>query len=523
MADDLTSQIQQARSAGYSDDDIAAFLAQKRPDLAPKITTARSHGYNSGEIIAFLSNAPTTSPVQPTEFEQMLNTAPQGVSGPLALAYGVGTGAIKGTLSTGESIEDIIRRQSGQPETLTPEQRQWRTVPSIPGQGTGKFLEQTAEFVAPSTLVGAGMERLGLPVAARMAGQSAIGGLVSGAQSGGDPTSMLIGAGLGGFGEGAGATIGRIRALANAPLVANLANYRDAFAAVPTQLRTVTEAMPTLQKYGIAPEKSLVEMQTALKPQIQQLGDQLDALEKGGVGDKTMPAKDVLQNLDQLRARYVTSTGQIPAENEGIVKTITKQMQDVRNETDANGNISYRDLRTFRDSMNRKTNWLNPDQDIYNSLGNIFRGGMEQVEPGVAELNRDYSRLARLDAIADKNTEMGRGSLPARFQQQIEKATAPIVGQQMGAELGGLVPLPGARFAGGVIGRYAYPKLSVPVYTALKNAADQGLLDRMTEPWKRGLQSALQMGDDIGVLRLLKAAPISVPSTLVAQTRRQAP
>ena len=41
----LSVQINQARQAGYSDNEIVNYLAQSRPDLTPKIKTAQDNDY----------------------------------------------------------------------------------------------------------------------------------------------------------------------------------------------------------------------------------------------------------------------------------------------------------------------------------------------------------------------------------------------------------------------------------------------------------------------------------------------
>jgi hypothetical protein len=54
---DLSAKVAQAKSAGYSDAEITAFLG-KDPALAPKIQAARSAGYKDAEIVGHLSAKP---------------------------------------------------------------------------------------------------------------------------------------------------------------------------------------------------------------------------------------------------------------------------------------------------------------------------------------------------------------------------------------------------------------------------------------------------------------------------------
>jgi hypothetical protein len=434
---------------------------------------------------------------------------------------GVLQGMGKGAMSTGVGALDIIRKAQGQPEWLTPEQRQGYTVPSGPGQGTGKFMEQTGEFAIPTGVAGEVMKAA--PLAARLGAQSAIGGLLSAAQSGGDPKAIMLGTALGGGGELLGAGARGVTQLAKAPLASTIGNFRDAFAAIPTQLRWVTDAMPTLAKYGIGPERSVPEMKAAVDNQLAQLGQQYAAHEAAGIGDKTLPAQQMLDELDKVRARYTTSRGNIPSAAKDIVKTIDDQIADVKADTDAAGNIKFKDLRTLRDAANRRTNWLNPDEDVYSSFGNVYRGGMDQIEPGMAELNRDYQRLSQLSGIADKNIGYGRGVLPSRLEQIVGKAARPAVGTMLGSQAGagaahllGLPPMLG-ELVGGAVGAVAYPKITGPVFDALKNAADSGQLAKLSGAAQFALRAAIRLNDKTAILRILGSTPQAMVSSAVAQ------
>jgi hypothetical protein len=456
-----------------------------------------------------LGSAKPTPPAPPSAIEQALTAQPDQ-----PWLKGVAQGMGKGAMSTGINLLDLFQKTRGQPSSLTPDERERLTVPAGQGQGTGKFLEQAGEFAIPAGVTGKAME--GLPLLARLPAQTAIGGLVSGAQSGGDPKAMLEGAALGAGGEVASATIGRIRQLAGAPLAPTIGNFRDAFAAVPTQLRWVTDALPTLQKYGIAPAKSVPEMKAAVDAKLADLGQQYAAHEAAGLGDKTLAAQQVIDELDKMRKGYTTSSGNVPSANKELIKTIDEQIADVRADTDPNGNIKFRDLRTLRDAVNPKTDWLNPDKDLYRGFGDIYRSGMDQIEPGMKELNRDYAHLSQLSGIADKNISYGRGVLPSRFEEGIRKATNPIVGAQFGEELGGLIPIPGGRLAGKVAGAAIYPKLAGPVVAALKNAADSGALARLSGAQQVALRMAMRFNDTTGILRILGAVPQGAISSSLA-------
>jgi len=514
-ADDLTGQIAQARKAGYPDDDIVKFLGIKRPDLTPKISTAWQQGYSPTEIVNYLSKITAPPPEQPDVIERGLNYHPEN---PVAqAALGVPQGMAKGAMSSAIGIHDVINRATGQPDTLTPQQRQNLTVPSGYGQGTGKFIEQAGEYAVPSGIAGEALK--GAPLLARLAAQSSIGTLVSGAQSGGDPVQMAIGGALGGGGEAASATISGIRKLANAPLVANARNYRDAFAAVPTQMRdVVTDAMPVMQKYGIAPQKSVPEMKAALDDQLTQFAQQYAARRAAGVYDKTMPAQQVIDMFDNMKNNLKTSQGKIPSTAQHTADLIDAQIQDVKDAADTQGNITFADLEKLRDGANKKVNWNDPGSDVYRAFGNVHRQGMDIIEPGTAELNHDYQKIFEASKMAQNNIDMGRGVLPSRFEQGIRKATQPVIGAQAVGDLFGLTGMPGASFLGRIVGAAAYPKLAQPVVQALQNAADQGLLTRMPGAQRTALAMMMRLGDTAGIMRLLGQGAISSVAARTAPT-----
>lgn len=472
---------------------------------------------------------PKGTPVAASDWETV-STPPSAIA--QALTYqpdqpwlqGVAQGMGKGALSSGIGILEALQKTGGQPVSLPADERTRLTVASGPGQGTGKFLEQTGEFVIPAGVAGKAMESL--PLAARLATQTGIGGAVGAAQSGGEPAAILTGAAFGGGGELLGSAARTMQAWRNLPLAATTENFRDAFAAVPTQLRHINDAMPTLAKYGIVPEKSVPEMKAAVDAKLADLGQQYAAHEAAGLGDKTLPAQQVIDELNKMRKGYTTSSGNVPSANKEIIKTIDEQIADVRADTDPSGDIKFRDLRTLRDAVNPKTDWLNPDKDLYRGFGNVYRAGMDQIEPGMAELNRDYARLSEVSGIAEKNIGMGRGMMPSRFDQGLAKVSRPAVGTMLGSQAGagaahllGLPPTLGAT-VGGTLGAAVYPKLASIAVDALQNAAASGRLAALPGAQKVALQMAARLGDNAGILRILGQG---VVSSGVAQQVRAAP
>src|SRR5215469_14555517 len=388
-------------------------------------------------------------------------------------------------------------------------------------QGIGKFGEQALEFAIPGGAASKAMEAA--PFLARAATQAGIGAGVSGLQTRGDPRSMAIGGVLGVGGEAAGSAIGRIRALAQLPKAATVENFRDAFAATPMQLPAIQKAMPTLAKYGSTPQAGVQEMQDAVRGQLQDLSQQYATREAAGIGDKTMAGNDIVQKLEQLKSRFTTSSGKVPSANKEIVSRIEEQIADVKGEMDTGGNVKFRDLRTLRDASNGKTNWASPeaDQNLYRDVGDIYRGGLDQIEPGTAELNRDWANLTAADKVADKNISYGRGIVPSRFEQGLQKATQPAVGMMLGREGSSLIPVdfPGKALAFEAAGGYLYPKLAGPVVQALKNAADSGQLGALPTAQRAALSMAAKLGDNAAILRILGQGA----ATTAVEQRRPGP
>lgn len=95
MTDQFRDQINSARRAGYSDDEIVSFLK----DRAPKISQALTSGYKAGEILDFLAPAPTFV----EEAARKVGVAARGASEALApVAAGAATGfALGGPVGAG--------------------------------------------------------------------------------------------------------------------------------------------------------------------------------------------------------------------------------------------------------------------------------------------------------------------------------------------------------------------------------------------------------------------------------------
>jgi hypothetical protein len=106
-----------------------------------------------------IETADAPAKAQPDVFEKAVNyhTGNSLIDAPL----GVLQGAAKGAASTGVGIGALARKVAGLPP-LPADTYKADTEASGIGQGTGKFLEQAAEFAIPGSSVGKALKGAGL-------------------------------------------------------------------------------------------------------------------------------------------------------------------------------------------------------------------------------------------------------------------------------------------------------------------------------------------------------------------------
>jgi hypothetical protein len=433
---------------------------------------------------------------QPDVFEKLVNyhTGNNYIDAPM----GVLQGAAKGAASTGVGIASIARKLAGLPP-LPDDTYKLDTVPEGIGQGTGKFLEQAAEFGIPAAKVGAAVKGAGFLT--RAGAQALTGAGVAGAQSGGDPLTTAVGGLLGAGGE----TLSGIKALAKLPKAATPENYSNAFAAVPSQRPVIGKAIPTLVRDKILPGETVHDTQEAIKGQLAKLGKQYDALPPD-YAKRSEDALNVMQQLQDAQGKLVSENGHVLSENKGAYDLLDKQIKDVAAVADQKtGQVSFKALKQLRDAANGKTNFQSPeaDQNLYRTVGDIYRSGMDRIVPATSPLNRDYAVYKGLENIIDTNVGMGRGVMKSGLDKVADRATDRAVGEALGGMAGHMTHIPGAEFIGAMMGGAAYPKLTRPIYDALKNASESGAFDRMAAPTKAALKAALQSGNEQGVISIL--------------------
>jgi hypothetical protein len=422
------------------------------------------------------------------------------IDAPLGLLQG----AARGLISTGIRGGSIIRNATGQPQ-IDPDYANSLETPTRTSQSLGKFGEQTAEFIAPSNALGKTLT--GAPLAIRMLGQAGVGAGVSALQSGGNPTATAVGAGLGAGGEALGSAASKLMQLSKAPKAPTLQNWRDAFAATPSQLIDINKALPTLAKDGIAPSGDVQATQQLIKGKLKDLGDAYHALSPD-VKTRLVTPDQITARLQQAQQQY-TRRGVVT--DEAAYNAIQSQIDKVKEIAAANkGQLDIDDLIHLKQKANGRTNFTSPqaDKDVWQSIGNAYRGAADALAPETTPLNRDYANYKSLEEIVDKNVGMGRGVVPSRFEEGIRRGTGPITGALVGGGAGAAIGhTVGAPVLGEMIGNAAgamlYPKLVKPVADALQNAIDTGQFQRLSAGTQKLVNFAAQRGDSATVQRFL--------------------
>lgn len=107
-ASTYATQVQEARSHGYTDDQILGYLSEKKPDLSPKIQEATREGYKPGEILDHLSSGTQQQPVSTPQQED-----PGFLSNLVTSAKNAATGAVQSLAHPVDTAKALV-------ETLSP-------------------------------------------------------------------------------------------------------------------------------------------------------------------------------------------------------------------------------------------------------------------------------------------------------------------------------------------------------------------------------------------------------------------
>jgi hypothetical protein len=425
----------------------------------------------------------------PDVFEKAVNyhTGNSLIDAPL----GVVQGFAKGAASTGVGIGAIARKVAGLPP-LPADTYKADTEASGTGQGTGKFLEQAAEFAIPGSSVGKALKGAGL--ATRALGQAATAGAIGAAQSGGDPLATGVSAGLGGAGELAGPVLSKAKQLLGnkAP---TLQNFAESFGnATPTQKARISSALDTLKKDGIQPGADVHEMQDAIKSKLGDLGQAYQNLDPA-IKSRQMPVQDVVQKLQDAQQAYLKRG--VVTDKAGY-NAIQDQIDTIQQIAQANGGaVQLDDLLHMKQLANGRTNFQSADAEksLWNKVGNAYRSVADSLAPETTPLNKDYQKYKDLEQIVDQNISRGKGTTRSGLDALGQHVSARHVGAGIGAMVGGA---PGA-----VVGSMLGPKVAKTAQQMLQNAIDNGAFQGLSKGSQALASAAARMGDTKTLVRVL--------------------
>lgn len=190
MADQFADTIKQARQSGISDEDIVGDL-QQHPEHGQKIKDLLSQGAKAKDIVDVMSEGAAPQPGMLKSIASGAADAFEGAGGGVANSVvGLRDVIAKGGKMLGLNVPDVpgVLREAGQ----TPEGASGMFK-------LGKGAEQTAEFFAPSGVVGdvskaanfGGKAGAAAETLARVGLEGAASGAVTGVQTGGDTGASL--------------------------------------------------------------------------------------------------------------------------------------------------------------------------------------------------------------------------------------------------------------------------------------------------------------------------------------------
>jgi hypothetical protein len=451
---------------------------------------------------------------KPDLFDRAVNyhTGNALIDAPLGLVQGAAKGAMSTIQKGGEAVEKLVPGVKAADEAYdrltgtkppSPALVQHATEAEGIGQGTGKFLEQAAEFAVPAADAAKAVKGAGL--LARTAAQAGVGAGVSAVQSGGDPAATAIGAGLGGAGEVAGAVASGAKKLlaAKAP---TLANFAESFGgATPTQKARITAALPTLERDGIVPADSIHEMQDAVKGKLGDLSKAYDALDPAVKAREAVPDAVVTQ-LRKAQQQY-TRRGVVT--NDTAYNAIEDQIQKVQDIAKANnGKLNVDDIVHLKQNANGRTNFQSPDaeKNIWRGIGDAYRKAADTLAPETKPLNQDYQKYKDLEQIADQNVARGKGTTPSVTDQIVTRVAQHGTGAAAGATLGHAVAGAPGGVVGGILGGIVGPKLGKMTLTAIQNAEDSGAFAALSPARQAFVKAAAKAGDNSAILKILGQA-----------------
>lgn len=374
----------------------------------------------------------------------------------LDAAADVATGIGKGAMSTVFHAADPLNRAFGLERRIQRPEVQAGITPTNTAQKVGMGVEQAAEFLAPTGIIGKAGKAVDAATAglkygpvARVLGKAAVSGatsgLVAGAQTGGDPTAMKDAAIAGAGTTGALSAVGE----AAAPLASGLkesAQKGYARALGPTtqenKLLTEKQVAPGLIDRGVT-AWSRKGLQSKIAASVQDFGQQVGNAIAALPPDASLPADKVLKAIDDSAAKQFllqAPTGkmiQATAETSGMdtvenLKNILKS--GITKDAQGNDVIDSRFLRSLRQSWDElvakgkgfTTNDLvnNSKLAAYRSASGAIREEFSKEYPDIAALNKHYSFWKNAEQVIDATVNRTQSQAKPMSQQIVRGAAA---------------------------------------------------------------------------------------------------
>lgn len=465
-----------ARSAGYSDDEILQHLTQSR---SFDVQSALKSGYSKGDIINYLAGSPA-SPAMPADNTiSRLGAQMQGapVSSFLSRAGEMGSNLLQGVgegfLQPAYTIARGLNKIPGVGEYLAPSEglpgMKQVVTPENTTQKVGAGLEQGAEMYA----TGGPLRELAsaapkLPWLARMAAEGVNTGANAFMHGQSPETGAAIGFGTQGLGEVASAL---------APKLAESAlgvGYR-----MRGRGRAIGEA--ALDLGGNRPSTLLSNSAGQISDLTSELESRAAAASQSGAQGSTQPAT---QYLDSQIAKF-------QARNSPFAKTL----QSLRDQLTMNQytgqsipqNLSPSEILELKRGVGDTINSWEPSLQksiapIKQRVYGLLDAELDRTVPGAADLNQQISSLIPVKQRAGVLTRTAPLSqrIAGRMAAHTGALTAAGIGGVLGYRQGGI---PGALEYGGA-GLVLPEVLASP--TAQMLAARTAAAAPVTLPWLRG-------------------------------------
>lgn len=431
-------------------------------------------------------------------------------------------GAGSGALSTIYHGGDLIRRGLGMERVINRPEVQKGIAPKLgPGGGTGRFIEQAAEFAIP---MGGAMKVLkGAPAMARVATDALLSGAITGVQTGGDPGAMATSAALAGGVAGVGAVLPKA---AGALRESAAKGYGQALAATKQGNKWLSKnkVVPELLKRRIS-AWTIKGLQSEAGRQLAKVGDAIgdewSSLPTGTAVDLDTITSKLFKASDEALS-IPTARGPVPMGPvaEGGMKTandLAATLKAVAEQNPITGKLEVpvdrlRALRQFWDALAAKAGRYQgtalADQSAAETHGmaaDAIREELGKQFPNIAKLNKEYSFWKNVNQVVSDTIMRRQGQ-------------AKPLGQKMMRAAGGAAGMA----SGGVHGM------------ALGAAAGDALEQLTTSPawrtigavWKNDLAQALASGQGAKVewliQRALKPGAAATPSVLSGPTAAHA-